>query len=43
LDIRENFIVRVAVHWNRLPSKVEELLSLEVFKKSVDKALRDVI
>ena len=30
-------------HWHRLPRKVGESLSLEVFKKRVDVALGDVV
>jgi len=30
-------------HWNRLPREVMESLIMEVFKKHVDIALRDVV
>ena len=43
MDIRENSSKSVVRHWNRLPREVVESLSLEVFKKFVDMALRDTV
>jgi len=44
LGIRKNFFtIRVMKHWNKLPKEVDESPSLEIWKRLVDVALRDVV
>ena len=44
LDIRKNFLSeKVVMQCNSLPGKVVESLSIEVFKKCEDVALRGVV
>ena len=44
LDIRKKFFsVRVVRHWNRLPSEVVDVPSLEAFKARLDGAVSNLI
>jgi len=44
LDIRKTFFTKMSVkHWNRLIREVVESPSLEVFKRHIDVALRDIV
>ena len=44
LDIKKKlFSERLLTHWHRRPRKLVESLSLEVFKKHEDVALRDMV
>ncbi|KFV77929.1 hypothetical protein N308_11540, partial [Struthio camelus australis] len=44
LNLRKNFFtVRVTEHWTRLPSKVVESPSLEIFKSRLDVILGNML
>ncbi|KFP31182.1 hypothetical protein N325_00372, partial [Colius striatus] len=44
LDIRKNFFTKRAIkHRSRLPRELDELPALEVFRRRVDVALRDMV
>lgn len=43
-EVRKNFFLkRVLKHWSRLPKRVPGSSSLEVFKRCIEIALRDII
>ncbi|KFV76242.1 hypothetical protein N308_01477, partial [Struthio camelus australis] len=43
LNIRKNFAVRVAEHWNKLPRETVESPSLEIFKTRLDAILGNML
>ena len=44
LDIRKKFFsVGVVRHWNRLPSEVVDVPSLEAFRARLDRALSNLV
>ena len=43
MDIRKNLLERAAGHWHRLPREVVGSMSLEVFRKHGDVALRHMV
>ena len=43
LDIKKFFTVRVVRHWNRLPSEVVDVPSLEALKARLDGAVSDLV
>lgn len=44
MDIRKNFFMESGVrHWNRLYREVVTSISLEIFKKGVDVARREIV
>ena len=44
MGIRKNFFTeRVVKHWNRLPREVAESPALEIFRRRVDVAPRDMV
>ena len=44
MDTRKNFFTeKVIKHWNTVPREVVESPFLEVFKRHVDMALRDMV
>ena len=43
MNFRKNFLARVVMHWHRQPRLAAELLTLEVFQKHGDVAVRDIV
>ena len=43
VDMRKYFTARVVRHWNRLPSDLDDALSMEAFKVKLGKALGNLI